>query len=308
MESLPSMGTLDLLLKEARSRIITQKVDHTGSTINGVKWDVLRTDLIHPVCSGNKLFKLYHYLAHAIQKNHTTVSTFGGAWSNHIVATAYAAGICGLKAIGYIRGEEPASWSSTLLDAKGYGMELVFLPRTEFDRLALQAWSPQEPALAEPYTIPMGGFGQMGAQGAAMMMDFASGGYTHIFCAAGTGTMLAGIASRAGSGTTVAGINVVKGSDLKKVLETLAPGVKVESYDQYQFGGYARPNGQLLDFMNQFFEQNRIPTDIVYTGKLMFAVQDLLNKNAFPKGSRILAIHSGGLQGNKSLKKGELIF
>jgi len=297
------MAALDDLMAEAGARIITQPVQGKGFTRDGITWDVLRTDLIHPVCSGNKLFKLYPYLAEAIQNGHTRVRTFGGAWSNHILATAYAAGACGLRSTGFIRGQEPVNWSSTLREARDMGMDLVFLDRNSFDDLALR-----DTAEGEAFTIPMGGYGPKGAEGASKMLEYTdTDRYSHIFCATGTGTMLAGLALAAGN-VRLGAVNVVRGHDPTRTLSELAPGKEADIYDKYDFGAYARADVQLLDFMNLFFMQNRIPTDIIYTGKLMFAIHDLMQQDAFARGSRILAIHSGGLQGNNSLKKGQVIF
>jgi 1-aminocyclopropane-1-carboxylate deaminase len=297
------MDALDRIIAEAGARIMLQPVQGTGPAGDSITWDVLRTDLVHPICSGNKLFKIYPFLEDAIHKGYGKVRTFGGAWSNHILATAYASAACGLHSTGFIRGEKACEWSTTLSQAHDLGMELEFLDRTSFDQVSLGELSD-----SEVYTIPMGGRGTLGARGAGKMLQFVeASGYSHIFCAAGTGTMLAGLALASGKARLCA-VNVVKGHDAALTLAELAPGKKAEIYDQYGFGGYAKTNGLLLDFMNLFFQQNRIPTDIVYTGKLMFAINDLLRLNAFPPESRILAIHSGGLQGNKSLKKGVLIF
>lgn len=290
-------------MAEAGARIVTQAIQREGFARDGITWHVLRADQVHPVCSGNKLFKLYPYLADAIQKGHTTLRTFGGAWSNHIVATAYAAGICGLRSIGHIRGGEPREWSSALCQARDMGMELVFMDRSSFDALAFR-----EGTDGDAYTIPMGGHGPLGVSGAAKMLDYAGPErYSHIFCATGTGTMLAGLALSAGR-ARLAGVNVVKGYDPLRTLNEMAPGTSADIYDQFGFGGYAKADARLVGFMNLFFQQNRIPTDIVYTGKLMFAIHELLRQGTIPPGSRILAIHSGGLQGNNSLKKGQVIF
>jgi len=285
----------------ARANILVQTVDPQFYNGQDVLWDVLRTDFIHPVCSGNKFFKLKYYLLEAIQKNCTTIVTSGGAWSNHIVATAFAARASGLQAVGRIRGERPRIMSDTLRDASAMGMALEFMARNEFPG--------QVSAQTGAYEIPAGGYGQAGAMGAAEMLDHADKhSYTHILCAVGTGTMLAGLRLAATSTQEVLGVAILKHQGIGNECEALLPGLSCPIIHDYHFGGYARKNGELLDFMNRFYRATGIPTDFVYTGKLMYSVLDLIQKKHFPAGSRILTIHSGGLQGNKSLKKGELEF
>ena len=151
-----------------------------------VEWDVLRTDLIHPICSGNKLFKLKYYLLEAAQKNYTMIHTEGGPWSNHIVAVAFAAKETGFRASGIINGNEPFDKSFTIKDAENYGMDLFY-----------KGWGNDQPDInhTDSFYIPQGGYGILGAIGAKEMInDELQNKYTHILCAVGTGTMLAGIA------------------------------------------------------------------------------------------------------------------
>jgi 1-aminocyclopropane-1-carboxylate deaminase len=285
----------------AREKVRVETIDPQLYFGRDIKWDVLRTDLLHPVCSGNKFFKLKYYLLDALQKNYTTISTSGGAWSNHIVATAFAAKACGLSAIGRIRGERPPNLSETLKEAETLGMKLEFVPRNVF---------PDEPGhTAGIYHIPAGGLGAPGVKGAAEMLNYVElPFYTHIACAVGTGTMLAGLRSAAARNQEVIGVAVLKHRELEKECEALLPGVPFRILHNYHFGGYAKYSPELLGMMNEFYRVTGIPTDFVYTGKLMYSVLDLIRKDFFPPGSRLLSIHSGGLQGNKSLKNGELAF
>lgn len=291
----------------AREKIITQSIRSYICEQNEISWDILRTDLIHPVCSGNKFFKLRYYLEEALSLGHSAVHTYGGAWSNHIVATAFAAQACGLQSTGFIRGEEPVKWSQTLQDARTCGMNLVFLPRAEFDQQVSSTFH-----LPTSTLIPMGGYGKKGAKGASEILHYtAHRNYTHIFCAAGTGTMAAGLCQTAGE-AAVWVVNVVGGNNpitnnLLTDIQTLTPNATPTILNS-TFGGFAKSSPALIDFINRFYQQNSIPTDFVYTGRLMFAIEDLLHKKVLPKGSRILAIHSGGLQGNNSLKSGLLGF
>lgn len=275
---------------------------------NRCKMDVLRLDKIHPVISGNKWFKLRYYLEQAINEKKKTICTFGGAWSNHIVATAAACQSAGLKSIGIIRGEKPLQQSSTLIQAAEFGMELHFVSREDFRSKKIPLNIPVQDTLF----VPEGGFGITGAAGAATISELTGfENYTDICCACGTGTMLAGIARSATIHTRITGISVLKNhTGLEKDIQSLLEGhpANFSVLHDYHQGGYAKKTNALIDFMNQFYTTNQIPSDFVYTGKLFFAADDLLMKGYFKAESRVLLIHSGGLQGNESLKKGTLIF
>jgi len=267
---------------------------------------VLRLDKCDPVVSGNKWFKLRFYLEEAIKSNKKTIVTYGGPWSNHLVATAAASKKMGLKSLGYVRGEKPALFSHTLNSALSLGMELQFLSRdayaTHRRKVELQTTN---------YVIPEGGYGMLGAKGASTITDlFNEEDFTHVLAAVGTGTMLAGIAN-ALKNTTLIGIPVLKGKEaLEKEVSSLLTQVSCpwSMLEGFEWGGYAKHPAQLLEYMNQLYNSTKIPTDIVYTSKLFYAVEQLATNNFFKKGSRLLLIHSGGLQGNESLEKGALCF
>lgn len=274
----------------------------------GITADILRLDLLHPVVSGNKWFKLRYYIEQAQEQNKKSLVTFGGAWSNHIHATAAAGKLAGLKTIGIIRGEAPAGLSTTLLQAAEMGMQLHFVSRAAYRQKKM----PDQIDLSEALLIPEGGYSLTGARGAATIMDLINpDDYTHICCAVGSGTMLAGLINACGKHQQVMGISALKNNhSLEKAVSDLLINATTTPYivHDYHFGGFAKHNSLLLDFMNELYRQTGIPTDIVYTGKLCFAAYDLAGKNYFPPGSKILLIHSGGLQGNRSLPNGSLIF
>jgi 1-aminocyclopropane-1-carboxylate deaminase len=275
-----------------------------------VQIDVLRLDLIHPVISGNKWYKLRFYLEEAIKAGFTEIASFGGAYSNHIVATACACQEHNLKSIGFIRGEQTTSHSHTLQSAVSYGMQLEFIGRTDYRNKGKMIENNEYP---NRYWIPEGGYGFLGAKGAASILDgIPLQKYTHIIAAVGSGTMLAGILNGSLAHQTVIGISSQKNNlNLEKeVLQLTAAGnhQRLVMNHHYHFGGFAKHPTDLLQFMDEFWHRETIPTDIVYTGKLLFAVTDLLQKQYFKQGHKLLVIHSGGLQGNLSLPENSLPF
>jgi 1-aminocyclopropane-1-carboxylate deaminase len=266
-------------------------------------FDVLRLDLIHPIISGNKFFKLKLYLSEALQQQYTTIATFGGAYSNHIVATAFACRRLGLKSMGFIRGEQPAILSHTLQDAMQYGMQLVFVDRTAYND---KAYIQRKYASENWYWINEGGYGIKGAEGAATIFKWIHHNYTHIIAAVGSGTMMAGFIKAALPHQQIIGINVMKGNEqlINEVSALLTTEEKQKNYvllNDYHFGGYAKQSQQLFDFMNAIWQQHQLPTDFVYNAKSIFATFDLLRQNYFPPDSKIISIQCGGLQGNRSL-------
>ena len=273
---------------------------------NEVEVYTLRTDKIHPVVSGNKWFKLKFYFQQALSQNAKTIVTFGGAYSNHIVATAYACKLKGLRSIGIIRGEEPKSYSHTLTDAMNYGMQLHFISRENYKRKVV----PIELVSPENFFIPEGGYGPLGAAGMATL-NYDKTKFNTACCSIGSGTMMAGLINSKLKSSEILGISILKNNyelngDVYRLL--MDKNEPVNIIHDYHFGGYAKYNDGLIRFMNSFYESTGIPTDFVYSAKLFFAINDLINKEYFKPGSKLLIIHCGGLQGNFSLPKGTLIF
>lgn len=278
-----------------------------------LKVSMLRLDDIHPVISGNKIFKLYYFLDEALNSTHKKVITFGGAFSNHLAATAFACKEMNLKNIGIVRGERPEILSHTLLFCLDQGMRLEFISRANFKKINEEEFLKDlKNKYGEHILIPEGGFSIMGKEGAALITQtFGNTEFTHICLAVGTATTFAGIIDGTKDHSEVIGVSVLKNMrDVFHRLHTLKvnPLKKYNLLDGYHFGGYAKKTGELISFMNQFYLQYRIPLDFVYTGKMMFGVNDLIEKNYFPPGSRILCIHTGGLQGNQSLPEGTLVY
>ena len=275
-----------------------------------IKLAVLRLDRLHPIISGNKWFKLKLQLQEAVNNKYDGIITFGGAYSNHVVAVAYACNMIGLQSIGIIRGEAPKKLSHTLLAAKDNRMELQFVARTAYDNKTLLQQNFQHKNL---YIIPEGGYTVLGANGVNEMFKWINKNYTHIVCAVGTGTMMAGLIKGALPHQKIVGINVLKGHDgllneVKDLLTKQEQKKQFELIEGYHFGGYAKHPQVLINWMNLLYDQHQLPTDIVYTSKLFYGVIDLIGQDYFPANSNIMVVHSGGLQGNLSLPKGTLVF
>jgi 1-aminocyclopropane-1-carboxylate deaminase len=269
-----------------------------------VKLDVLRLDKIHPVISGNKWFKLKYHLNNYALGDYKGILTFGGAWSNHIIATACISYLQKINSVGIIRGEKPLQLSPTLDEALRYGMQLKFIPRETYRQKSNSEFIDLiKKEFPNHYIIPEGGAGEDGEKGAGEILQLLpTQKYTHIICAVGSGTMFNGLVNSSFPNQQVEGIVVLKGWNETDEL------MKGKLFYEYHFGGYAKFDDSLFNFMNEFYRQTNIPTDFVYTGKLAFAIYDLIKKDHFGHDSRILMIHSGGLQGNASLQKGSLIF
>lgn len=275
---------------------------------------MLRLDLLHPEISGNKWFKLKCNLALAREAGKHTILTFGGAYSNHIAATAVACKTAGLQSIGIIRGEAAATPSHTLLQAAANGMQLQFVSRETYRQKDTIAWEEQYP---DAYLIPEGGHNAAGAQGCEEILSLVpTHAFSHIICAVGTGTTLAGLINSALPHQQLSGIVVLKGAryladEVNQLLHSTTAGAPPPQWQllhDFHGGGYARTSPALIDFINAFYRETRIPLDIVYTGKMMWGFRELVQQSYFPANSRILLIHSGGLQGNLSLSSNVLCF
>jgi 1-aminocyclopropane-1-carboxylate deaminase/D-cysteine desulfhydrase-like pyridoxal-dependent ACC family enzyme len=255
--------------------------------------------------SGNKFYKLKYNLEKAKEEGHFQILTFGGAFSNHIYATAAGANEKGLKAIGIIRGEEILPLNPTLAFAKDKGMLLHYLNRSTY-RLKntaeiLDALSAQ---FGRFYHIPEGGTNALAIQGASEILSQEDKRFDFVSLSIGTGGTFGGISSSLAANQQLLGFSSLKGSFIhQEILNLLQehvnpPPSNYQILDEYHFGGYGKHNKILLDFIKDFYSQTGIPLDPIYTGKMMFGLFDLINKGFFEKGAKILAIHTGGLQGN----------
>jgi len=273
----------------------------------GVSLSVKRDDLIHHAVSGNKWRKLKYNIQAAIQNEKPCILTFGGAFSNHIAATAAACRLNGIESIGLIRGEElnPSS-NSTLEDAQNQGMKLHFLSRQAYRKKDMPDFQAE---LKEVYgdfqLVPEGGANEMGVRGCEEILAETNKLFDVVACSAGTATTAAGIL-RSVRQTQVYVFPALKGGeDLAKRIQFWQTDENkmdlLQLFTQYHFGGYATVNQHLVDFANQFYQVYHIPLDLIYTAKLFYGLFDLIGKGHFPKGSEILLLHSGGLQGNQGV-------
>jgi 1-aminocyclopropane-1-carboxylate deaminase len=275
---------------------------------------ILRLDKLHPIVSGNKWFKLRYYIEDAIAHKATTIASFGGPYSNHLVALAFAANQNNIKSIGYVRATKEDAITPSLQEAQAYGMQLEFMGRTHFQEIKNDLLKTNQQTSIDndsTYFIDEGGYGALGAKGAATILNEHCKDYTTIIAAVGTGTMLAGLIQAAALHQNVIGIPILKNeasieAEIKNILKDSSK--QFTLLHNFHQGGYAKTNPALIAFMNQLWETEKIPSDIVYTGKLLMAVDSLLKENYFKEGSKILVIHSGGLQGNRSLPLGTLLY
>jgi 1-aminocyclopropane-1-carboxylate deaminase len=258
----------------------------------GYDLSMLRLDLIDPEVSGNKWFKLKYNLLKAREQGKSTILTFGGAFSNHIAATAAACKKEGFKSIGIIRGEESSQHNATLFRAKESGMQLLFVSREAYRKKEepayLQSLSERFP---DAWIIPEGGDNALGQQGCEEILSHVTNSITHVFCAYGTGTTFRGIAKALKPQQKLTGINVLK-------YKAVSDSPTSDIINDYHFGGYAKHTPDLLDFKVWFENTFRIALDYVYTAKLCYAVFDLIKQGKLKKEDKVLIIHSGGLQGN----------
>ncbi|NCU02728.1 MAG: pyridoxal-phosphate dependent enzyme [Chitinophagaceae bacterium] len=275
---------------------------------------VARLDLLHPFISGNKYFKLKYNLQQAIQQQKQGILTMGGAYSNHLAATAFACNEQGFISAGIIRGEIQQPLNSTLSFCTKQHMQLIAVSRKEY---ASTSAAVKQIIARHPHLlfVPEGGNNEEGFNGCKEILQQVekAASFTHIVCAVGTGTTFKGIAVSASAHQTVIGIPVLKIREEEQdafIQHHISPAAL--SKQQILFGhagkGYGRTDELLINFINSFYTKTSIPTDIVYTGKLMQAVISLAEQGYFPAESKVLVIHSGGLQGNNSLSAETLLF
>ena len=267
----------------------------------GVELYLKREDKIHPFISGNKYRKLKYNLIESQNKKHDTLLTFGGAYSNHIAAAASAGKESGIKTIGVIRGEELAdkiSKNPTLSFAQNCGMKFKFISREVYRTKTTSSFiNTLKNELGNFYMIPEGGTNELAVKGCEEIFIEEDKTFDIICCPVGTGGTISGLINASEPHQKILGFPALKGDFLQKEIGKFTAKSNWELVTDYHFGGYAKINSTLVEFINRFKQEYNIPLDPIYTGKMMFGIFDLIKKGYFKKGAKILAIHTGGLQG-----------
>lgn len=274
---------------------------------DGIELYIRREDLLHPEVSGNKFRKLKYNMAAAVANGDHQVLTFGGAYSNHIAATAAAGRILGIPTIGVIRGEEIASCyqeNPTLKKAAADGMRFKFVTRTAYrTKTSASFLAELTSEFGNFYLVPEGGTNLEAVKGTAEILQEEDVIYDYIGCAVGTGGTIAGIINASFEHQQILGFPALKGDFLQAEIAKYTKKENWHLETAYHFGGYAKYNADLLEFIRNFERDTGILLDPIYTGKLLFGIFDLIVQNRFKNNSKILAIHTGGLQGwNEKIK------
>jgi len=268
---------------------------------NNISVTIKREDLIHPFVSGNKFRKLKYNLIQAKAEDKKVLLTFGGAFSNHIAAVAFAGKEQGFKTIGIIRGEEiinKIEENPTLKFAQENGMEFEFVSREEYRQKSENAFLEKlKEKFGDFYLIPEGGTNELAIKGCQEILIPEDAVFDYVCCAVGTGGTISGLINSALPHQKILGFPALKGDFLQDEIRIFAENENWNLITDYHFGGYGKVNLELIEFINTFFEENKVPLDPIYTGKMVFGVMNLIGKKYFPEYSNILLIHTGGLQG-----------
>jgi len=279
---------------------IAQQVPYQHIEYRHQRISIKRLDLIHPQISGNKFFKLKYNLLAARQQGFEKVLTFGGAYSNHIAATAFAAHQFGFQSLGMIRGEELAQrpFNPTLATAQQFGMQLEFISRNAYRQKDqpdfLQRLQQQYPDF---YLIQEGGTNALAVQGCREILTTEDAQFDLICCAVGTGGTLAGLIEASQQHQQLLGVSALKGDFLTHEVAQLTTKRNWRILEDYCCGGYAKTTPELIQFIQAFEQRYNIPLEQVYTGKMLRGIFDLIDQDKIGPDQKILLIHTGGLQG-----------
>ncbi|WP_246337466.1 1-aminocyclopropane-1-carboxylate deaminase/D-cysteine desulfhydrase [Tenacibaculum pelagium] len=267
---------------------------------------IKREDEIHPFVSGNKFRKLKYNIEEAKKMQKKTLLTFGGAYSNHIVATAVSGKLTGFNTIGIIRGDElgidintTLAKNTTLQEASKNGMQFKFVSRSAYrNKLSEDFINQLKKEFGDFYLVPEGGTNELAIKGCEEILTKEDEKFDYICCAVGTGGTISGLINSVSEHQKVIGLPSLKGDFLQEEINQFAKSNDNWSLqNEYHFGGYGKYNAELIRFINEFKERTSVPLDPIYTGKMMFGIMDMIDKDQFPNNSKILAIHTGGLQG-----------
>jgi 1-aminocyclopropane-1-carboxylate deaminase len=285
-------------------------------TDSKIKLSVLCLHKLHPEIQGNKYYKLLYNLEEAIQKQSSAILTFGGVYSNHIHSASIAGKANRIKTIGIIRGEKR---TCTIDEAEKNGMQIHFIDRESYRKLRIQEFEDKaviqtlrENGISIPentYILPEGGSNRLAVKGSEKIAALIPESYRYICTPVGTGSTMAGIISGLNGKGHVLGFSSLKGNfshkDVNALLETAGKAhlTNREMMHDFHFGGFGKWNSELIEFINQFYREHKIPLCPLYTGKMMYGIFQLIKNGYFPEGASILAIHTGGLQGIKGFNE-----
>ena len=289
---------------------ILQQVNFSEINQKGITLFIKREDLIHPDISGNKYRKLKYNIIEAKRQNKLVLLTFGGAYSNHIAAVAAAGKEHHLKTIGVIRGDElgqnldkTLAKNPTLKFAYDCGMQFKFVSRSDYREKTSKGFIENLiKEFGDFYLVPEGGTNELAVKGCEEILDSETEKFDYICVAVGTGGTISGLINSAKKHQQIIGFPALKGDFLTSEIKKYTKRNEHWSLNtEYHFGGYAKTSEELIAFINKFKKETRIPLDPVYTGKMLFGIVDAINNKKFKKDAKILAIHTGGLQGIKGM-------
>lgn len=284
---------------------VNQKINITLP--NNIELYIKREDLLHPYISGNKFRKLKYNIQEAIESGSEILITFGGAYSNHILAVAAAGKEYGISTIGIIRGEEISDKileNPTLSLAKEFGMQFQFVSRETYAKKEeIDFINDLKAKFSKSYILPEGGTNALAIKGCEEILDKEDNLFDYVCCAVGTGGTISGIINSSKKHQKIIGFSALKGDFLSDVICKFVSKSNWLVLNEYHFGGYGKVTDELITFLNKFYDATLIPLDPIYTGKMMYGVIDRIEKNIFPANSKILLIHTGGLQGVKGINK-----
>lgn len=276
-------------------------VDHRWADVNGEnrQISILRLDTIHPIIGGNKTFKLYENIKFYFENKFDGIVSVGGQYSNHIAALAHVGKDFSIPTVGIIRGDALDEPTHTIQQAMMNGMEIVYVSREKYREMrAYDHPCSSFPKYKNFNFIPEGGSNQLGVEGCKQIAQFIPAEYTHILLAVGTGATLKGLARQVEKHQNIIGIKVLEARQEEYIFQSGEAKVNdsIVLNADFTFGGYARKSTFLEDFVGKWNENQKIAIEPIYTGRLFYAVQHLLQQNYFPKSAKIMVVHSGGLQ------------
>ncbi|MDA0757520.1 MAG: pyridoxal-phosphate dependent enzyme [Bacteroidetes bacterium] len=276
------------------------------------KMYIKREDQIHPIVSGNKFRKLKYNVQEAKGLKKNCLITFGGAYSNHLLATAYVGKNENLKTLAFVRGEElkNINYNSTLQKCNDFGMKLIFISREDYrKRNEIDYINYIKNKFKDSYIIPEGGTNEFGVLGCEEILSLEDSFFDVICCPVGSGGTIAGIINSSNDSHKVLGFSALKGSEINNVITKFTDKKNWKIFDDDIFGGYAKIDNRLVSFINNFFKNTGMILDPIYNSKMLFKIIKLIENNQWGFGKKILLINTGGLQSikemnNKLKKKG----